>query len=127
LVLNNKNQLLMIKRHTMWDLPKGKTDKGEKISLCAIREVEEECGITKLEILKKISTSYHVYYEKNKWYIKKTCWFKMQTNDNTLPVPQLKEHITKAVWLNSDEVQQRLKRSYGNIKDIVKKHYLREV
>ena len=42
-VFNKKNELLVIYRLNKWDLPKGKLEKGEDISNCAIREVEEEC------------------------------------------------------------------------------------
>jgi 8-oxo-dGTP pyrophosphatase MutT (NUDIX family) len=35
----------MILRLGKWDLPKGKMEKNEEPMICAIREVEEECGI----------------------------------------------------------------------------------
>ena len=42
--------MLFIYRFNKWDLPKGKLNKGEKKQDCAIREVEEECGICNLQI-----------------------------------------------------------------------------
>ena len=50
LVYNAKDQLLMIFRNGKWDLPKGKLEVGENIEQCAMREVEEECGISGLTI-----------------------------------------------------------------------------
>jgi len=44
--------MLFIYRFNKWDLPKGKLDNGESVSECAIREVEEECGIANLKIVR---------------------------------------------------------------------------
>ena len=51
LVYNNECQLLMIFRNNKWDLPKGKLEQNENTKECAIREVEEECGISGLSFL----------------------------------------------------------------------------
>ena len=34
----------------MWDLPKGKREVGESDKECALREVDEECGLTNLSL-----------------------------------------------------------------------------
>jgi len=125
MVLNADNQLLMIKRNNRWDLPKGKTEKGENIQQTALREVEEECGIAGLEITKKLSPTYHIYYEKNCWFLKKSIWFQMHTKDTTKPTPQEKENITEALWLDKEEVLKRLPEAYPNIKDIIDADYLK--
>ena len=44
-IVESEHGFLLIKRKGMWDLPKGKQDKGEEIEQTAIREIEEECGI----------------------------------------------------------------------------------
>lgn len=49
LVQNAAGEYLLINRHGLWDLPKGKQEEGEDIALTALREVEEECGISSLE------------------------------------------------------------------------------
>ena len=46
LVINRKGEYLFIYRNDKWDLPKGKLEKGERKRQGAVREVEEECGIT---------------------------------------------------------------------------------
>ncbi|MCH7536140.1 MAG: NUDIX domain-containing protein, partial [Bacteroidetes bacterium] len=45
IVSNNKNEILFIRRNDRWDLPKGKVEEMEEFSECAVREVQEECGI----------------------------------------------------------------------------------
>ena len=61
LVLNEKNELLMIFRRNKWDLPKGKLDEGESIEACALREVKEETGLQKLKLEKFIDITFHDY------------------------------------------------------------------
>ena len=65
LVLNGKKQTLFIYRNNVWDLPKGRIEKGESIKTAAIREVEEECGIFNITIKQKLTTTYHIYFQNN--------------------------------------------------------------
>ena len=63
----DQNNLLAIKRMGMLDLPKGHLEEGEIITQCAIREVEEECGISGLSILSPLPSTYHIYMFYNEW------------------------------------------------------------
>ena len=58
LVFNQKNEILMIFRNGKWDLPKGKLEAGESVESCAVREVEEECGVSDLKIIKKLKDTF---------------------------------------------------------------------
>jgi hypothetical protein len=71
LVLNAKNDVLFIFRNGVWDLPKGWLDKGETIENAALREVEEECGIFNLKLIKPLVTTYHIYFHKGVQIIRK--------------------------------------------------------
>ena len=124
MALNTDNQLLMIKRNNKWDLPKGKIEKGETIRQTALREVKEECGISGLKIIKKLTPTYHIYFEKNSWILKKSVWYQMFSADKQKPVPQEEENITEVHWFNKDEVLQCLPHAFSNIKDIISSNYL---
>ena len=50
LVTNPHHEILWIFRRGFWDLPKGKLEEGETIQTCALREVQEETGIHKLQL-----------------------------------------------------------------------------
>jgi hypothetical protein len=54
LVLNEKNQYLMIFRREKWDLPKGKAEKNESVEETAVREVCEETGLENIELVDKL-------------------------------------------------------------------------
>src|SRR5690554_763046 len=51
LVLNSNQEVLLIYRRGVWDLPKGHVEEGETIETAAIREVQEETGLMELNIL----------------------------------------------------------------------------
>lgn len=115
-VLNVNNEVLFIYRFNKWDLPKGKLDKGESVSECAVREVEEECGIKNLQIVKPLETTYHIYKEKGKTILKTTYWFLMSADYTGELTPQLEEGIEQVVFKNEDEVKLALENTYENIK-----------
>lgn len=115
LVLNNKREILFIYRNGIWDLPKGKIEKGESTEIAAIREVEEECGIFNLSIVKELVTTYHIYYQ-NGIKLKETYWFLMTSNYNDELTPQLEEGITEVCFKNETETKNVLQNTYANIK-----------
>ena len=115
LVLNDNKQVLFIFRNNVWDLPKGRIEKGESIKNAAIREVEEECGIFNITIKQKLTTTYHIYFQ-NGIKLKETHWFLMHSNNSKPLKPQLEEGITEVVFKNEIEILEALKNTYANIK-----------
>lgn len=120
-VQNADGATLFIYRNDKWDLPKGKLEKGESVAICAVREVEEECGISGLEILNELPSTWHTYEHKGRNVLKRTYWFSMglkhQQNDL---VPQLEEGITDVRWVSGDLNQQR-SNTYNSINDLLDK------
>jgi len=119
-VYNNENQLLMIFRNNKWDLPKGKLEQNENIKECAIREVQEECGVSDLRIVNSLQDTYHTYENKGKKILKRTYWFTMNTDFKGNLVPQTEESITNVVWVDNKDVEGKLNNSFGNIKELLK-------
>ena len=116
IVYNDKNEILFIYRNDKWDLPKGKAESKETIDKTAIREVEEETGVTGLSIIKPLEMTYHIFKRNGKYKIKITYWFEMKSSFKGELVPQEKEGITDVKWLNEEQVQVALNNSYANIK-----------
>jgi len=119
-VYNEKNELLFIFRNDVWDLPKGKVEKDEKIDAAALREVAEECGVSNLKLRNFIDKTYHIYKFKNQFVFKITHWYKMTSNRCTELIPQLEEGITKAVFLDKVGQEKVLQNTYPNIKLLIK-------
>lgn len=116
LVYNKRGEVLFIFRNGKWDLPKGGIEKGEEIEYTALREVEEETGVSKLTVDRKLQKTYHIFKRNGKYKLKITHWFEMHSNFEGTPEPQQDEGIEKVVWLKPDEIQQALTNSYENIK-----------
>lgn len=119
-VKNKKGELLMIFRNDKWDLPKGKLEKGETPEVAAVREVEEECGIGKLKILKTLSPTFHTYKHHNKIVLKKTYWYEMSCDDDRKLKPQKEEGITDVKWMKEEQVEMALENTFHSIVDVVR-------
>ncbi len=118
-VKNSEGKLLMIHRRGKWDLPKGKIDKGETPEKAALREVEEECGVSGLKITRTLSPTYHTYKEGEKIILKKTHWYEMKTSDSKKLVPQTEEGISKCEWRNEAGVIEALKDTFHSVVEVV--------
>jgi 8-oxo-dGTP pyrophosphatase MutT (NUDIX family) len=116
LVYNKAGDVLFIFRNGKWDLPKGGIEKGEAIEDTAIREVEEETGVTNLKITHKLQKTYHVFKRGGKYKLKVTHWYEMRTDFTGTPKSQANEGIEKVAWLGPEEIKEALKNSYENIK-----------
>ncbi len=120
-IVEKDGKILMILRNGLWDIPKGKLEKGEKKREGAIREVEEETG-AKVEITDKICSTWHTYIRNKKFVLKNTFWYKMHCLDDTGLKPQKAEGIEKVVWMNDSEVDLALHHTYKTIQRLVKKY-----
>lgn len=118
-VLNSEKKLLMIFRNDKWDLPKGKIEKRESPEEAAVREVEEECGISGLSIVRALAPTYHTYKLKEELILKKTWWYEMSCSSNQVLMPQLEEGITKVEWLSKEDVTKALSGTYFSVVDVV--------
>ncbi|MES2763766.1 MAG: NUDIX domain-containing protein [Bacteroidota bacterium] len=120
-LIEKENTWLFIFRLKRWDLPKGKLDAGESPEEAAIRECEEECGITQLTITKTLEPTYHIYAHKGSYALKKTYWYAMSTKHTGTLVPQLEENIEKVEWFTKSQIQEIVfPNSYPAILDVVK-------
>lgn len=119
IVQNNKKEILFIYRLNKWDLPKGKIEKGENAEACALREVEEETGVNKLKVKKKVGETYHSYDAFGKHFLKTTHWFYMSCGDDQNLVPQTEEDINALKWVATKNIKEPLTNTYPSIKDIL--------
>ncbi|MEI6265670.1 MAG: NUDIX domain-containing protein [Sphingobacteriia bacterium] len=121
LVFNDQNELLMIFRRGFWDLPKGKLDLGESIEACAIREVQEETGLTKIELGRFIRITLHEYFDPylKEEVIKESHWYHMKVKGHPPLTPQTEEDITLIEWVGTDVLPDYLKKTYPTIIDVI--------
>ena len=119
LVRNSNQEFLVIERLGVWDLPKGKMEKGEKPLESAIREIEEECNVSGIEMVRELQSTYHTYRLKSKFIVKKTYWFEFAYHGSETPKPQQEEDITFAGFIKEDRISEIMASTYPSIKDVV--------
>ena len=117
-VLNTNGDVLLMKRKGVWDLPKGKLNKGEAIPTAAVREVEEECNVFSIDLQEKLCVTYHMYFDK-KWLLKETHWYKMKSMDWTNCAPQIEEDIEEIEWVDPNSLDIAMLDTYMNIKVVL--------
>ncbi|NCB07941.1 MAG: NUDIX domain-containing protein, partial [Bacteroidia bacterium] len=123
-VVRRDGKILFIYRNGKWDLPKGKIEPGEKAATAALREVEEECGISGHKMVKQLPSTYHIYqspYKKSKgeWVFKETSWYEMAYDGDGEGIPQTGEGITAVKWFSKQDLGEVLENTYENLKQII--------
>ena len=112
-------KFVSIVRKGIPDLPKGHIEKGETPEVAAIREVEEETGISNLQIIKELPSSWHCYFEHEAWSLKRTYWYLMSTAEVLQPKPQTEEGITEIKLIGNEDVEDFLKNTFRSISEIL--------
>ena len=118
-VVVKDGRFIGIVRHGIPDLPKGHIEEGETPEQAALREVEEETGIGKLQIVKALPSTWHCYLEHEEWRLKRTCWYMMSTEEALRPKPQTEEGITEIKLIGNEEIEGFLKNTFRSISEIL--------
>ena len=126
LVMKDDHSLLFIKRLGIWDLPKGKIEKNETSESAAIREVEEECGVVGLKIIKQLDSTFHIYRSPylnspDNLVLKETKWFLMSCGDHQSLIPQVEENIEEVRWFAIDELDKVMDNTYLSLREFMQK------
>jgi 8-oxo-dGTP pyrophosphatase MutT (NUDIX family) len=125
LVKHTVGKYLFIERRGKWDLPKGHMEHGESPEACALREVNEECGIQGHVIVKTLEPSYHTYAWEGISYLKQTHWFLMKYEGEMICDPQKEEGISKVEWLFPDEISRIKPGAWLSLTDVINSSVLK--
>ena len=119
LVRNADGQYLLILRNGIWDLPKGKREKGEDVAQTAIREVIEETGIPAPEEGQLICVTDHTYRRDGQFVLKHTHWYAMRLTQPCSTKPQTEEGITQTAWIPAAELPGYAEQTYPSIREVL--------
>ncbi len=107
LVCNRNHHILLMFKRGKWDMPKGRVEEGQTYEMSALREVQEETGlsISKLKVQGKLVSTWHTTQHQNIKYLKKTHWFLMQYDgDDDDTDPQIEEGIIECRWVHLSDL-----------------------
>ena len=117
----SSGKYLFIYRNDKWDLPKGRIEEDEAVRTAAMREVEEETGVSDLAITAALPTTLHLFHRNGKYRLKKTYWYAMETDFDEALIPQEEEGIQKVEWVAKEEVPNLYSNIYANIRHLWEK------
>lgn len=110
-------QVLLIRdRYRHWGFPKGHVEREESAAEAALREVEEETGLTELHLGPQLLTIDWFFRFRGR-LIHKYCHFYLIESPSGDTAPQLEEGITECVWLPLEEAIRSI--SYDNAREVL--------
>jgi 8-oxo-dGTP pyrophosphatase MutT (NUDIX family) len=120
--------VLVCQHGNSWSFPKGGVEEGETLIQAAIREIEEETGITQLEYKKDLG-SYERYSigkdgigETKEWGLRKRTLFLFTTTQHALGPKD--DEVTEARYVTLDEAYELLthprdKEFFASVRDTI--------
>jgi len=132
LVRNEKGEYLFIHRYGYWDLPKGKIDAKDipagpghaagdlpAALTAAIREVKEETGLDRVNVIRPLPATWHIYMLSEKYILKRTQWFEMEADSGEPLNPDAGEGIILARWTSQESIRSILPQTYASIRELL--------
>ena len=110
--------LLIRDSYRNWGFPKGHVEENEAPERAALREVEEETGLTALSLRGEIETI-DWYFRFRGRLVHKVCHFYLIQSESAATSPQREEGITACRWLPLEEALELI--SYANARDVLKR------
>jgi len=119
IVRNENDEILLIRRNNLWDLPKGHMEAGEQPEETAIRETMEETAVSGLHNLCYFDKTYHLYFIGSKLILKRTWWYAMNASGDQNLQPQYNEGITETKWADPKDLPHIYKNTYLSIAELL--------
>ena len=109
---------MMLDRYGQWTFPKGHLEKGETAFAAARREVQEEIGLTKLELVTRLGEIRYSFAKDGKQIEKQVEWFLAIAAPHTELQKADAQAVKEVGWL---EYQEALKRNgYKQMRALLK-------
>lgn len=102
-------------------LPKGTIEEGETPEGVALREVQEETGISKVRVVADLGKErYHFFWRsENTYYDKTVHYFLLEFLGGEDPHPQAEEGFVACEWVPIEEAIKRIK--YKETREVVRR------
>jgi 8-oxo-dGTP pyrophosphatase MutT (NUDIX family) len=125
LVLNEREEALLIYNRDRWSLPKGHVEPRETPAEAAKREVEEETGLQKVVVHQEMPATWHTFAKRaDQWVLKKTYWYLMYATLDQPIIPQHDEHIEAVRWISREQWEQEPFPTYPLTRFFLESHWI---
>ncbi len=108
--------LVIRDRYGQWGLPKGHLEHGESSKQAALREVNEETGLSDLELGIQLGVT-DWSFRTESGVVHKSGTFYLMYSEEGDPKPEFEEGITECVWVPAHEACSKI--NYQNLHQIV--------
>jgi len=109
---------MLLDRYGQWTFPKGHLEKGETAFAAARREVQEEIGLTNLELVTRLGEIRYSFAKDGKQIDKRVAWFLVKVEPQSELQRADEQAVKEAAWL---EYHVALKRNgYKQMRGLLK-------
>lgn len=112
---NSLKYLLIKDANDKWVLPKGHIEEGEDPKETALREIKEETGLDRLEIVRELESNKYFFCHGNNLVLKTVYLFLLEANPNEILKPN-KIETKGAQWFSAADAEKAI--GYNNIREI---------
>ncbi len=117
-IIDGVRHVLVIRDpYRKWGLPKGHSEEGETAAQTALREVEEETGLSAVELGEELVTIDWTFRAGGR-KVHKFATFYLMYSATGVPKPEVGEGITACEWVPLESAHERI--SYDNASEVVK-------
>jgi len=106
IIVRNGRIVLVNQAGKSWSFPKGHVERGETLLTAARREIREECGLVKIELVKELAPYKRVGRKNGKKEMKSLHFFLFTAKEEKLK--PIDKAITEARWVDIDNVAEIL-------------------
>jgi len=118
-VIENRPHVLLIRDpYRKWGLPKGHIEEGERDDQAALREVQEETGLSDLRLGPDLGEIDWTFRKKERT-IHKFCRFYLMASEGSESRPEVAEGITEVKWLPVGDALRAV--GYENARAVLRK------
>lgn len=98
---------IILDPYNEWTFPKGHIEKGEKPEAAALREIQEEIGLSKLKIIKLLEKTDYWFKFEEKLIHKYVYFYLIEVTGDEELVRQVSE-VQAAEWVNENDIMAKI-------------------